>query len=214
VRPRAALAGAQRARRGATHRFHFRQLQAQQAVDPGQQLAAADEERLVHQADRRRRHREGSGAARKRISAQTDFTDDVAVVQLCGAPERVAGAMSAAAPALPVLQVRLRREDESPLARLAVGGGGGGGASPPLPPAQRSAAEDDALLGRANALLAFVGLRARARCADDAVAVCARSSVFVAAVEAALGHRLEGTRPLADMTALDYTQSSHESRGC
>lgn len=114
--------------------------------------------------------------------------------------------MSAAAPALPVLQVRLRREDESPAARLAVGGGGGGGASPPLPPAQRSAAEDAALLGRANALLAFVGLRARARCADDAVAVCARSSVFVAAVEAALGHRLEGAQPQAGMVALEHTQ--------
>ena len=118
--------------------------------------------------------------------------------------------MSAADEGLPVLQVRLRRDDEPHAPRLSASGGGGGGGTSPLQPApSRSAAEDAALLRRANALLAFVGLRARARCADDALAVCSRSSVFVAAVEAALGHRLEGKPRDARR---NVTFSSHRAR--
>ncbi len=50
----------------------------------------------------------------------------------------------------------------------------------------------DTLVAHTNRLLAYAGLAASARTAEHAVAVCAGTSLFVAAVECAVGHRLEG----------------------
>ncbi len=63
------------------------------------------------------------------------------------------------------------------------------------PPARHDAPPHDAaaLVANANRVLGFVGLAATAHTLQHALAVCAGTSLFVAAIEAAVGHRLEGT---------------------
>jgi uncharacterized protein YceH (UPF0502 family) len=60
----------------------------------------------------------------------------------------------------------------------------------------RDAATSAALVARTNRVLSFAGLAACARTAEHALAVCAGTSLFVAAVERAVGHRLEGATRL------------------
>jgi hypothetical protein len=54
---------------------------------------------------------------------------------------------------------------------------------------------DADVVANTNRVLALAGLAATAHTLADALAVCGGTSLFVAAVEACLGHRLEGARP-------------------
>jgi hypothetical protein len=70
--PRARRVGA--GQRAATHRLHFGEVQAQEAVDPPQQLGAADEEALAHDAHGRRGRHGGRDAATRRRRTEAGET--------------------------------------------------------------------------------------------------------------------------------------------
>jgi len=191
---------APRVRQRKTHRLHFGEVQAQQAVHPGEQFVATHKEALAGgthggrgahlsrggQAARSARHdlaqsrvrytqrvhSDGGGAEIRRPVHNGNF------VPYEGTPSASSALLLSGACAL----LRHMRGHSDEL-------GGWPSVSP-----SRGGGVAQGIVALTNRALAQAGLAVRVRSAEAALSVCANTSVLVAATEAALGEALDGVQ--------------------